>query len=818
MTDLLKSFAPLDPRLLCVTDASGTILEANQGWLRLLDIPPEEVRGRHYREFIFPDDRLQAEQTFRNMMEPPRPSPEDPPGNSPEEIPQRCILRLQAADGSLRFCQWRSFCKGDRYYISLEDISERYVAERHLRENEQHFLSLTENIPGAIFRIRFSGPRGLSFMSGKVQALTGYTAGELLQADPGEQALIHPEDLPRITGEREHARTRQIAHHEDHHYTTEYRILHKSGDLRWVCESGFVWYSPLGQEWFIDGLMIDITDRKRAEEKLTSYVEQTELQNLRLEMARREAEAATRAKSEFISNMSHELRTPLNGIMGFADLLADTPLGEDQLQYLGYLQNSSRSLLKIISQILEFVRLDGSLQGEETEPRPERIDTLSFFDSVTDSVLHPAQEKGLELILRIAPEVPASVVADETKALNILVHLLGNAVKFTDRGEIEISVGYTPREESALPDDEPDTVGFLHIRVRDTGAGIPEEKRRNLFKPFFQTDSSSTRKHEGLGLGLAIADRLARTVGPGISVESTQSGGSEFSFPLRCHEAGPPPALPELSHLHRAYLSDSSPAALRVLEEYLTRAGISPEIETSPDAALEYWSTPDRRGPGEPDLIFLPVATARELLQKPGFASRFGQRLVLLPPALEMTRTSLEIQENPPGGVLPKPVRLAVLGEILQKLDVPRNAPPEEDSLPDQGRDQDRKKPLVMIVENDETNLLLMQTQVDTIMPSAEILSCRTGAEAIHAVRFVEPAVILMDIAMPGMNGREATRQIRSRSRGATVPVIAVTAGITAGQREECLQAGMNDVLAKPLDSATLRACLARWLPPDIAP
>ncbi|SIQ69267.1 PAS domain S-box-containing protein [Alkalispirochaeta americana] len=794
MEDLLKRFAPLDSRLLCTTNSSGIIVEANQTWQRILGYSPEEVQGARYSDFIFCDDQNQAEQTFQAMQHRPR---EDHQEDLKDE-PFRCVLRLRAADGSLRFCQWLSFRQEKRFFISFEDITERYIAERHLRESEHRFLSLEENIPGVIFRTRISGASPLSFINGKVQDLTGYTPPELLLAAPKQLNLAHPEDIPQITSERQRARE------ENHHYATEYRILHKSGDIRWVYESGFVWYSPLGKEWFIDGLMIDITDRKDAEEKLTRYVEHTELQNLSLELARREAEAATRAKSEFISNMSHELRTPLNGIIGFADLLADTPLEEAQRQYLGYLQNSSQSLLKILSQILEFARLDGAFQEEETTSGLETIDVLSFFDSVTDSVLHPAQEKGLELLLHIAPEVPSSVVTDEGKALNILVHLLGNAIKFTDQGEIGIIVGYTPQED-------PQT-GFLTIRVRDTGGGIPEEKRRNLFRPFFQTDSSSTRKHEGLGLGLAIADRLARKVGPGLSVESREGWGSEFSFSLRCEAAIPLPAPPTPLHLHKVYLADSSRPALTILEDYLARSGITAEIETDPAEALEYWISPERSRTGEADLIFLPPSTAGKLLDKPGFASRFSERLVVLPSALDATRTTRLAEDHHLGGVLPKPVRLRVLTELLEKLDTPRKDLRERLVSPEPGR----KKPLVMVVENDETNLLLLQAQLGKIVPEAEVLACRTGAEAVHAVRFVQPAIIFMDIQMPEMDGLEASRKIRKHQRGESTPIIAITAGVLPNQQKRCDEAGMNDVLPKPVTEARLQACLARWIPPDI--
>lgn len=535
---------------------------------------------------------------------------------------------------------------------------------------------------------------------------------------------------------------------------------------------------------------------ERLKEETLTALEQA---NRDLARARDEARAASQTKSAFLANMSHEIRTPMNGVLGMTSLLNDTPLDDEQRDYVETLQRSGEALLSLIDDVLDFSKLEaGKL---ELKPRPFSLRDL--LEDVVELFSGLAYEKGIELISFVAPEVPDGLVGDAGRIRQVLSNFLSNGVKFTERGEVVLWALVDSADEGSLS---------LRFEVQDTGVGVPEEALGALFVPFSQADASLTRRHGGTGLGLAIARSLAELMEGEVGASSVPGRGSNFwlSLTLPLAPAGAVPGRPrDQDHARlagrRFLVVESLAEARQGLATLLASWSAEAEGASSDEDALLTVATARVEGrPFDAALVEARHAT-EELL---GMMRAHGVPVIAL---VE------EDDDEPSPSLRPlrKPVRRAQLRErLVSALDGAPAASAGATSAPRRRRRRRAPRPdaRVLVVEDNPVNQLVALRLLDRLGLPADV--ARTGREALDVLAQRDGRgydVILMDCQMPEMDGYECTRCIRESEQGRRTPIVAMTAHALEGDRERCLEAGMDDYLAKPVEAGALKAVLERW-------
>ncbi len=562
-------------------------------------------------------------------------------------------------------------------------------------------------------------------------------------------------------------------------------------------------------------------------------------------IALEKAESADRAKSEFLANMSHEIRTPMNGVLGMAELLARTDLDARQSTFVDVIVKSGNALLTIINDILDFSKIDAGRL--ELDPAPAQL--AEAVEDVATLVSSNVAAKDLELIVRVDPQLPRTVNVDVGRFRQIITNLVGNAVKFTERGHVLIDV--SGKIEG--------NIANLEIRVEDTGIGIPADKLESVFEKFAQVDSSSTRRHEGTGLGLAIASRLIDLMGGEIGVESEWGKGSVFWFkvPLEIVQDFQPKKVAPIDVTGaRVLVIDDNSVNRNILVEQLKswnfdcaaaesgEVGLavlerSAELGIPVDCIILDYQMPGMNGEdvaqairANPPLASTPIVLLTSVDQ--GEFSRLAQSLGISAYLTKPARSSLLLetlvgamqaakvrQEAPDNAAEENARRLTAMAEKMrdakekEKLAGTRPALSEIAKAEPAARDTHRenKRQLdILVAEDNEVNQMVFSQILDSLGVNFKIVG--NGRLAVEAHRAFSPSVILMDVSMPEMNGLEATKAIRKNEAGAGrhTPIIGVTAHALKGDRERCIEAGMDDYLSKPVSPDKLSAIASRWL------
>lgn len=664
------------------------------------------------------------------------------------------LFPLGAAVGELRLGEQRLFTG------IVRDISSWKNAERALRDSEERLARVLEAVDCVIWS--GSPERELHYVSPSAERLLGYATEDLLDCAALWFELVLAQDLGRLRDAMREAL-------ECGHAEVEYRIRRNNGSVRWLHEAMHVIRHGDGAAVQLAGVVTDVTERRQAEQELHS--------------AKDAAEQANRAKSLFLANMSHEIRTPINGIIGMAELALTTPLDMEQRDYIATVRSSADTLLGLVNDILDFSKIEaGRIEMENTE-----FSLRECLIGKLQPLSMDAQNRGIEVIYDVSATVPDKLIGDPMRFGQVLVNLVGNAVKFTSAGEISVSI----RAKPAGPGTE------LHCVISDTGIGIAPEQLARIFAPFVQADNSTTRQYGGTGLGLSICAKLVELMHGRIWATSEPGVGSRFHFTAGFGVAseGCSPVTQELRALQDALvlIVDDNARQRDALAKWLSRWGakvVDVPNGIDPDAVIA-------KLPAPPTAALIDAALPSDETSRLAQCLRRRYADVTLLFLLSGPQRYAQAQEAQKVGaaVLTKPVDPRELAIKLLEARQGQRDQPHDAATP---RTAIGRVLRILVVEDNLVNQRLAAIMLQK--RGHEVTVAANGREAVALTAANEYDLVFMDMQMPEMDGVEATRHIREREAGRSrITIVALTANAMTADKDLCLKAGMDGYLAKPV-------------------
>jgi two-component system, sensor histidine kinase and response regulator len=787
-----RSLTEALPQLVWAAAPDGACDYFSTQWTEHTGVAEAGLLGWRWLETLHPEDREPTRQFWLESVA----------GRHPYDVEYRVCRR----DGEYRWFKTRGVPIRDsdgnvfKWFGTCTDITDLRRTEEAMRESEERFRGTFENAAVGIAHVDVHG-RFLR-VNEKLCDILGYTREELLAEKV--QDVTFPDDL-----NADLEQLASILRGEFPSFSRDKRYLRKDGSIVWVAVSVSLQRDAAGRPLYTISVTRDISHRKRLE---------TEFRH-----AREVAETANRAKDEFLANVSHEIRTPMNAILGMTDLALDTPLSDDQRQCLRTVKSAADSLLGIINDLLDFSKIESG----KLELDPADFSLRAAVGDTLRALAMRAHTKGLELVCQVQPDVPDALVGDAGRLRQVLLNLVGNAIKFTEAGEVVVLVRLEIRSIgpirpidpiSGLPETQ------LCFEVRDTGIGIPQDQQERIFRAFEQEDTSTTRRYGGTGLGLTIAARLVALMGGTVTVDSAPSRGSTFAFTARFGLQPHPPEPvavqpPVLLRDLPVLIVDDNATNRHILQEWLRGWQMKPTAVGDGLAALDaLWHG---AACGRPYALVLLDARMPDV-DGLALAAQIRQR-----PELSATRTILLTSGDPPSNLarfhqlridahLLKPVPQDELLETIYRVMSRTNGNAPTAAGPSGGREPAQAPvptaaPLrILVAEDNEFNAQLLEQLLGRRGHGVRLAT--NGREALARVEEGAFDLLLLDVHMPELDGFQVIRAIRERERtaGGHLPVIALTARSRQEDRERCLAAGMDDFLAKPIQAADLGAAIER--------
>lgn len=666
--------------------------------------------------------------------------------------------------------------------VALTIIENRRLLKNIERENERHFLALVSSIPGAIYRFKYENTWTINFLSDEIMYISGYPASDFINGSIGKLIdIVHPEDRFNLRCNVSKAIEKKRP------YMVDYRMLHSDGSVHWVHERGQGVSNGNGDLMFLEGVIIDITQRKQNETQLIE--------------ARNIAEKASRTKTEFLANMSHELRTPLNGILGYAQLLQRSEgINDDQTKYVGIIRQSGEYLLSLIEDLLDFSKIE----SDTLEVDKQIFSISNLLKDIVNIFSLRLKEKNIHFEFKVQSDIPKTIYGDERILKQILINLLSNAVKFTDQGKVWLNIHY---------DDN-----VLSIDVGDTGCGIKESNFKKIFEPFRQSTPNDCI--QGTGLGLSICKKLVDMMEGQLQMQSKIGEGSIFkvqlnfpaapvvSIPAKTLENDLPPSEDPLKIL----IVDDNIDNLMMLSRLLSSIGFEVNTATSGQECLTRVKTYN------PDVVLMdivmPEMNGLEVCQQLR-ETEIGEKLVII--ALSANAYKKDREDSIAAGCndfVSKPVNLEELLNCLQKQFSAIILPPQKEGV------EEVKTTIakvstpsvsILVVDDNEINRMLLNVLMTNV--GVKVTEAKDGVDALAIMKKTSFNLIFLDLCMPGLDGIEVMQYLKDNPviLNMNTPIIAMTAYASAKKLSMLPGIGFSDYLIKPILEENLSDIINRY-------